>query len=105
MPENYTPAKGDRVRVVLEGEVSWVGSKGFEVGESYAEDHVVSIEKIEPPVEVFKPGSVVRHRTFGTLYAVGDVHYVNLESGESYKLTEDSRSVFTTAFYEKVSLG
>lgn len=60
--------KGDRVRVVIEGEVTSAADGGgfhFDVGQAAGWIHpdapeVVSVEKIEPPVEVFGPGDVVR---------------------------------------------
>lgn len=67
MGEKYKPVAGDRVRVVLEGEVGpdatghfYVGAPGEGNSIKAEVGHVVSIEKIEPPVEVFGPGDVVR---------------------------------------------
>lgn len=68
---NYQPKKGDRVRVVLEGEaeVDRGGATGFRFSDGFFytsidmfAPFVVSIEKVEPPVTVFKPGDVVREK-------------------------------------------
>lgn len=62
---DYKPAVGDRVRVVLEGEVNY-SPGGFYTTRHYfsqGDPEVVSIEKIEPPVTVFKPGDVVRPKS------------------------------------------
>lgn len=58
MGAQYKPVKGDRVRVLVEGEVEWVsesGSGNFEIGSGHHyidvkhdKGEVVSIEKIEP---------------------------------------------------------
>lgn len=64
---DYTPRKGDRVRVVIEGEVTeapW--SDRFKVGASWADgniiipaaEHVVSVERLAPKLPTI-PGTVV----------------------------------------------
>ncbi len=53
----YQPKHGDRVRVVLEGEVGTVDDAGYSLNPesgvgnwiSPAEDHVISVEKLEDP--------------------------------------------------------
>jgi hypothetical protein len=94
MGEKYTPVKGDRVRVVVEGEVEWVTHyadgvfdlDGGAVGIHPHHKNVVSIEKVEPPVEVFKPGDVVRHKAQGSVRALASDGYVRLdgEPGKFY---------------------
>lgn len=65
------PVEGDRVRVVLEGTVDEHGDIKGDSGTfclyPNVRKHVVSIEKIEPPVVTFKPGDVVRSRESGNL--------------------------------------
>lgn len=68
MSDNYSPRKGDQVRVVLEGEVVRATKVGFDI---VAEDgiegnciipsasHVVSVEKLGPKLPT-APGSVIR---------------------------------------------
>ena len=61
----YQPKVGDRVRVVLEGEVNFVDECGFDL--SHGSDifstvrpgAVVSVEKVAPPLPT-TPGSVIR---------------------------------------------
>src|SRR5690348_16498813 len=77
---DYKPVKGDRVRVVLEGVVSHDSGYPNEdddgiqllidgspndtltIGHSDVNSDGCTIEKIEPLVEVFGPGDVVRPR-------------------------------------------
>lgn len=60
----YQPQKGDRVRVVLEGEVTFDGSNEILIratdGFAHAVwvEHVVSVEKVAPPLPT-TPGSVI----------------------------------------------
>lgn len=107
---DYKPVKGDRVRVVLEGEVSWADVEQFDVR---AEDNRLlasvllgrgaSIEKIEPPVEVFKPGDVVRSKWFPSyLYLINDSGYSYVGGNGSYRSIDHT---FTSKDYEKVSIG
>ncbi len=62
MSENNEPKKGDRVRVVLEGEVTGVSGASFWVGPGLTKIRpkaAVSVEKIADPLPT-TPGSVVR---------------------------------------------
>ena len=61
--------KGDRVRVTIEADVRFGSSFGVDLGVAGGTVHLreevwpgVEFEKIEPPVEVFKPGDVVRDK-------------------------------------------
>lgn len=111
---NYKPQKGDRVRVVLEDEVRGVESDGFVVGDAadanYIQpgaEHVVSIEKIEPPVEVFKPGDVVRSKDHPELVYLldGEDGYSVFQYGKGglvYHGANNRR--FTSRRYERVEL-
>ena len=68
MTEKYQPKVGDRVRVVLEGEVTWFKDELLELGHSSHPSTidmrdvggVVSIEKVAPHLPT-TPGSVVRY--------------------------------------------
>lgn len=87
----YKPVLGDRVRVVLEGEVTALGRYNpgaFEVGSSNdafptlvnpARRQVLSVEKLSPPLPT-TPGSVVRHIS-GYLYARDLDHWRGIDSG------------------------
>lgn len=115
----YKPQVGDRVRVVLEGEVSATGTGWFNLG-GYVLDgksatsiwptreRTVSVEKIAPPVEVFGPGDVVRSKREGSYWQILDDGYVRLgtfEPGRSYAAVCSVGSRFTSADFERVSLG
>lgn len=109
MSEKYAPKKGDRVRIVLEGEVGYMDDDAFEVGTSSVNfivpraEHVVSIEKVEPPVVKFKPGQVVRHKDHRDfIYTVGTGGYLDNRTGTWWKTP---RNNFTSAHYEPVDLG
>lgn len=111
---NYKPQKGDRVRVVLEDEVRGVESDGFVVGDAAdanyiqpSAEHVVSIEKIEPPVEVFKPGDVVRAKWNDSfLYSLGRDGYFSHSSALwfPYENSITQEKDFTSRAYERVEL-
>jgi hypothetical protein len=68
----YKPVKGDRVRVVLEGTAEGTATSPRTTGEFCLDenplDNAVSVEKVEPPVTVFKPGDVVRSKSTGSVY-------------------------------------
>ena len=118
MSEKYKPEEGDRVRVVLEGEVAYVSGGDFEVGAPFESnyirlgtEHVVSVEKLEPPVTVFKPGDRLRSTGHG-IYEVtlGDSgylqHYSEAAGGgvEYYGYAGNEREVFTSENYELLEL-
>ena len=106
--------KGDRVRVALEGVVQrtfdngnlWLESSDF--GTAIDGTHVISVEKIEPPVEVFKPGDVVRSLATGSYWYLATNGYVRMTSAdfpepvEFYEYTDSTE--FTSDEYEKVDL-
>ena len=61
----YRPAKGDRVKVTIEGKVTRAGSEWAVINDHhdiYLKN--AKVEKIEPPVEVFKPGDVVKNSAY-----------------------------------------
>lgn len=112
MGEKYSPVKGDRVRVVLEGEVTqaneydpWFNLEGKPL---YSEGSaIVSVERIEPPVIVFKPGDVVQDKTNPRWkYAIGKKGYTQLSDGSYFADGEPFiQNEFTSKGYELVSLG
>lgn len=117
---DHRPQVGDRVRVVLEADVSDVDGEGIEfdsdeislwIGPKARKDFVVSIEKIEPPVEVFGPGDVVRQRShpgnIKALYDESDGRCRWLQVTDSHYpagYLSNSHSRFTSKHYERVNL-
>ena len=115
---------GDRVKVTIEGVVrSHTGTPGNtfilkfqnEFGNAshtvYTNQSDVTVEKIEPPVETFKPGDVVRHKANGWLKALSSEGYTNLGGctrGQTFKYGVLNggfdRESFTSEFWEKVSI-
>lgn len=76
--------KGDRVRVTIEGEVQRAFDSGAlwlpgGLGSTVDPDHIVSAEKIEPPVEPFKPGDFVREISSGQVFYVAKGGYVQVK--------------------------
>jgi len=113
---DYKPKEGDYVRVVLEGQVEYLtGGDSFMLNTNGIypdQEHVVSVEKIEPPVEVFKPGDVVRSKDAGVVRALGDRGYVIVKSAfrhdnglfVSYDTTGLRSSDFTSDKHEKIDI-
>jgi hypothetical protein len=111
MGEKYIPKKGDHVRVVLEGEVG-AGSTGrmftlypdnSAVQISFTPERVdgfnISVEKIEPPVEFFKPGDVVRSTGYPEhVYTLGKDGYYSHMAEKFY----EPCGPFTSAEFELV---
>lgn len=119
---NYEPKVGDRVRATFELDV--VSNRGpVDGGGCVCADRpsrirlaylkgAVSIEKVEPPVKVFKPGTVIRHRYYrADTYAVVEGGLVRL-TGSGYMsypngaIIPTSRLHYgpTSAHYERVTL-
>lgn len=105
----YRPEVGDRVRVVLEGEVRETTTETFVVGDGFwsnvihpDSEHLVSVEKVEPPVEVFGPGTVVRSKRSGWAYTVGEGGFLSHELGRwvIHRLSNH----FTSERYERIEL-
>lgn len=97
--EDFKAKKGDRVRVVFEGDVVGDGMQYFRMGDSpiatdlalvYALKHAVSVEKIRPRLPT-EPGSVIRsHFTTRALNEQGC--WVNLTAvGMSHALDPSDR--------------
>ena len=106
---DYRPSKGDRVRVVLEGEVTSThrGGDSFVVGAfgeaneiAASAEHVISIEKLEPPVTVFKPGDTVRNKKLHEfIYTVAENGYYDHYAACVFTDGEES---FTSETYELI---
>ena len=108
--------KGDRVKVTLEGEVLFQGDRSIEarvedgrVVEVYAPRSplatAVIIEKIEPPVKVFKPGDVVQNSAH--VYALTPHGFVVLDDGVFYGYGEGGRykvSDFTSETFDRTGI-
>lgn len=103
--------RGDRVRVTIEGEVEFGSSFGvdLEVGDGVV--HLregtwrgVEFEKIEPPVEVFKPGDRIRHRDIGFEVTIGDTGYLVHHTTGNHSWRPWRNEPFTSELYERVSL-
>jgi hypothetical protein len=80
----YKPQEGDRVRVVLEGDVAYLcPGGGFMLASNGIwpdQEHVVSVERIEPPVETFGPGDLLRSKRSGGLRLLALGGYVVVRS-------------------------
>jgi hypothetical protein len=116
---NYEPKIGDRVRVVLEADVVDLDLPGFGLGTptgpvwfgpTRREAVVASIEKIEPPVTVFKRGAVLagnyQDGPGRPEFMLTDRGYVDLINGIAYdEKPEWIARAFTSRRYHEVSLG
>lgn len=109
--EQYTPAEGDYVRVVLEGRVSQDGAYSFIIGDDYEHSniifpdgkHVLSVEKVEPAVVTFQPTQTVRHKKYPYLvYSLGFTGYYAHFDGSWYPNDDPKNPAldFTDADYE-----
>lgn len=108
---------GDRVRVTLEGEVTRIldiepGSEEVELRievngkSSFVYTDMARIEKVKPPVEVFGPGALVRHKTDGDRYLVGADGYCSLQSNKWFYWDSDvPANYFSSDEYELVEVG
>ena len=104
---------GDRVRVVIEGEITRITPyRAFYLDQKvYVSNHlvataeeagIVTIEVLERAVETFKPGDIVRSRmTPKYTYALADEGYVDLYNGI---WNESAFAVFTSDHYEKIEV-
>lgn len=112
---DYKPQKGDHVRVVLEGEVTSPGEQGeftllpnnhctsITLSLQRLAGFSASIEKIEPPVTVFKPGDLLRRKSDGTHYLITLDGWTIV--GNGYVEEQPAYRPFTSEHYELVSLG
>lgn len=107
------PQKGDRVRIVLEGEVTASGAAGTQIARDqyiYTEGAgVKSVEILPPPVTYFEPGDVVRNKASGNVYALGRDKVVflsgptpSVSAGRTYRYTP---TTYSSTRYEKVNVG
>lgn len=119
----YKPQEGERVRVVYEGVVKEANAEGLTLEPAIPvlydddEEALVSIEKIEPPVEVFKPGDVVRERWSGHIIALLDKGWVRVKGDPRTTFNgvpngalskwgaHADRAHFSTPRFERVSIG
>lgn len=108
---------GDYVRITIEGpwlddgygtteEIKAIGLWGEVAGDT------VMVEKIDPPVEVFKPGDRLRRKGFGDYeITLGDKgylqHHVTSTGRVRYHKYSDSTNPewFTSQRFEKVDIG
>ena len=111
---------GDRVRLVYEGTYKSLGgdTRGVEpdghadvfLYESHALAAAKSVEKIEPPVEQFGPGDVVRRQGNGKPMVLGPDGYTYMNTGNYYTYAgrapdvKYAREDFTSGRFERVSL-
>lgn len=108
---------GDYIRIVIEG--PWDGSgEVLDYGVQPREDErtewyanpgdVVTIEKIDPPVETFGPGDLVRGRDGGSVVALGLDGFFNLGSGEFFTYGQNgfylTPEKFTSRRFKRVSV-
>lgn len=125
------PKTGDRVRIILEGEVKWAGDDNtdyFEMRDDSSANylafdaHATNGEIVQPPVVTFKPGDIVRRTVAsifipaGRVYALSKDGYTVLVSGEGendhgrhYPYNDEGQGFqrstdFTSERYEKVKL-
>lgn len=109
---DYKPEVGDEVRITIQGKVTYVSDTWIRVddNEFYLAGEVESIEKIEPPVEVFKAGDVVRAKGSPEyVYAVAKDGYLSLAPGDAGRFYgRDANYLhvsFTSKNYELVEVG
>lgn len=111
--------RGDRVRVVIEDTVSRISANGTiylendvpgegEMWVNPSDSNVVSVEKIEPPVEAFGPGDILRRKVDGSHIVLGVTGYTYLLTGGHYPYGAGggnrSLGFFTSERFEKVEL-
>lgn len=105
--KSYRPQVGDRVRVTFEGDYLdgvikagpsfWIYRNGISA--------IRSIEKIEPPVEVFEPGDTVRSKSGGFLYSIGSDGYFSHPARHFFEWGYGiGEKHFTSKDYERVNL-
>lgn len=114
---SYQPKKGDRVRIVIEGPWLYTDETDVEYtartkGIVVADDDTFSIEKIEPPVTVFKSGDRIRRigagyePGMGYQVTLGDEGYLqHFTVGGSDYCEYTGTEEFTSDFYELVHEG
>lgn len=110
---------GDWYRITIEGQwdadESAIATKGLASlvhGDDFLTDDsdIVTVEKIEPPVEIFRPGDVVRSRELPTtILALSKKGYTYVGANNRglflrYERGSRSPEEFTSEDYEKVSL-
>lgn len=104
---DYKPVKGDRVRIVVEDVVLDAGTSDIQTNNNWFDregGHVVSVEKIEPPVTAFKPGDVVRNRFTRWLYSIAESGYLSHHDRTFYPWGPTRQDHFNSKRYELVDL-
>lgn len=103
--------KGDSVKVTLEGTVTNIVPFGDDRIELRIEDgsgdvYYISpsksnVEKVEPPVEVFEPGTIVRGKYSGRIKIVTKQGVIDSKTGSVIDLLEHA----TGRYFVRVSVG
>lgn len=110
-----SPKAGDHIRVTIEGRYRPGTNGPISVGTfgpaerdwDFLSDETdtVTVEVLEPPVEVFQPGDVVRDKdTPSWVYVITEDGYTELPKGRHYN-DGAAPSCFTSKEYERVDLG
>lgn len=109
-PLPYKPQAGDEVEVVLRGKVWSPGLESFNLGvfdKGYNhiaphQDHVVSVKKVEPPVECFGAGDLVRNKLIPHFtYYLGNDGYTT-QLGNYFTFRDGDREGLNSKYYELV---
>lgn len=101
--------KGDRVKVTFEGVVRGVNARYVSLENDATawlgelRHDLVTVEKIEPPVEVFKTGDLVRSIDSRNYYLITDKGYLEMNKGIRGQHNPLGSIVFTSKNYERVS--
>lgn len=115
---------GDRVRVTFEGtvgEVLRLGDNNTVYGLGFVNQYGngshtiftnqegVTVEKVEPPVETFGPGDLVRSKVDGGIRALASHGYVRIPRGEFFRYDDGRRGAyslkeFTSKNHERVEV-
>lgn len=100
--------KGDRVKVTIEADVLFGSSFGVDLdvggGTVTLREETwrgLEFEKIEPPVEQFGPGDVVRSKLNGDIRALGHDGWFNITTRTWHR---GDVSLLTSEGHEKVSI-
>lgn len=103
---------GDTVKVTFEAEVIKAGPRelyidaGKAAGTIWVAREHADVEKVEPPVEAFGPGDVVRNPVTGQTYTLAQDGWIMHYSGARFTCarTDSPMSQFTSEDFERVDL-